>query len=299
MLAIVILSRGKCGLSKCITRYLVGMAAADFLVVISEPILYRIIQNYLPVSFFFITPVCSLIYCLVFTSTVISVWLTVAFTFDRFIAICCEKVRTKYCTESVASLVIGMVCLLSCSVSIPWYFRHEPEYVIHNIPWYCITKPMFFSSNLWAVFVIFYVILTPCVPFFLIIFFNFLTVRQIVIASKVRHGLRSHNNGQHDRDLEMENRRKSIVLLFSISGSFVLLWVTQVVFYIYRRITQIYSYPVTEPLYITDSTANMLQLLCSCTNTCIYTMTQSKFRQEVKNLGKYPFNLLLKLVKSQ
>ncbi|XP_038642630.1 probable G-protein coupled receptor 139 [Scyliorhinus canicula] len=298
VLAIVILSRGKCGLSRCITIYLVGMAAADLLVVIAEPILYRVVDFYFPDSFMFITPVCSIVYFLVFTATVVSVWLTVGFTFDRFVAICCKELKTKYCTEKTASRLIGTVSLLGFLVSLPWYFRHEPEYIIDNVPWHCITKTSFFTSTVWAGFVIFYVILTPCVPFFLILLLNLLTVRRILLASRIRRALRGQTNAENERDPEMEHRRKSIVLLFSISGSFILLWMMQVVFYIYRRIAQIHSYSVKDPLYFTDSTANMLQLLSSCTNTCIYTVIQAKFRQEVKNAVKYPFNLLAKLCKS-
>ncbi|XP_067865930.1 probable G-protein coupled receptor 139 isoform X1 [Heterodontus francisci] len=42
LLTIVILSRGKCGLSKCISRYMVAMTTADLLVLIFDVILYEI-----------------------------------------------------------------------------------------------------------------------------------------------------------------------------------------------------------------------------------------------------------------
>ncbi|XP_067836645.1 probable G-protein coupled receptor 139 [Heptranchias perlo] len=108
LVAIVILSRGKCGLSKCITRYLVGMAAADLLVVITDVLMWRIVEIYFPVSFLTITPVCRLILNLSFAVTAASVWFTVVFTFDRFVAICCQKLKTKYCTEKTAAVVIGV-----------------------------------------------------------------------------------------------------------------------------------------------------------------------------------------------
>ncbi|XP_067879954.1 probable G-protein coupled receptor 139 [Heterodontus francisci] len=298
LMAIVILSRGKCGLSKCITCYMVGMAAADLLVVISEPIFYRIGQIYFPDSFLFITPVCSFIYLLIITATMISVWLTVAFTFDRFMAICCEKLRAKYCTEKTAAMVIGTVSVLGCLVSVPWYFRFEPEYIIDNVPWYCITKPVFFTSTAFDGYVIFCFTLGTCVPICVILLLNFLITRRISAASRGRRGLRGCSNAEKQKDPEMENRRKSIILLFSISGSFILLWVTQVVFYIYQRITKIYSYPVTDPVYVTEVTANMLQLLSTCTNTCIYVLTQKKFREELKNAVSYPLKLIVKIERS-
>ncbi|XP_067878643.1 probable G-protein coupled receptor 139 [Heterodontus francisci] len=298
LMAIVILFLGKCGRSKCSSCYMVRMAAADLLVVISEPILYRTGQIYFPVSFLFITPMYSFLYFLMITTTMISVWLTVAFTFDRFLVICCEKLKAKYFTEKTAAVVFRSVSVLGCLVFVPWYFRFEPEYKSDNVPWYCITKPVFFTATVWDGNVIICIILVSCVPFFLILFLNVLTTRSILAASRGRRGLRGCSNGEKQKDPEMEIRRKSIILLFSISASFMLLWVTRVVFYIYQRIIKMFSYPVTDPLYVTEVTANMLQLLSTCTNTCIYVLTQKKFRDELKNAVSYPLNQIVKIVKS-
>ncbi|XP_067851767.1 probable G-protein coupled receptor 139 [Heptranchias perlo] len=297
LVAIVILSRGKCGLSKCISRYLVGMAVADLLVVIIEVILGGIIPFYLPVSLLDITPVCSFIAALCAAATVVSVWFTVAFTFDRFVAICWEKLKIKYCTERTAAVVLGTVSVLGCLLSVPWYFMYTRKYIIDNVPWRCATKWSFRASPTWAAFEMIDLILTPCVPVCLILLFNVLTVRRILVSSRVRRGLRGRSNGENHKDPEMENRKKSIILLFSISGSFILLWLTNVVFYIYARIadTQYYS-SYTDPIYITEHTSKMLQLLSSCTNTCIYVLTQTKFREELKNAVKYPLNLIVKLI---
>ncbi|XP_067836937.1 probable G-protein coupled receptor 139, partial [Heptranchias perlo] len=294
LVAIVILSRGKCGLSKCISRYLVGMAVADLLVVITDPILNSINVMYLPVSFLDITPVCSFIYFLGFATTVVSVWLTVAFTFDRFVAICCEKLKTKYCTERTAAVVLGTVSVLGCLESVPTYFIYEPKFIIDKVPWLCVGKLSFRTSPAWAAFDMVHLILTPCVPFGLILLFNVLTVRRILISNRVRRGLRGRSNGEDQSDPEMENRKKSIILLFSISGSFILLWLTQVVFYIYLRIVDFRPfYSPSDPNFIINDTGKMLQLLSSCTNTCIYVLTQTKFREELKDAVKYPLNLIV------
>uniref|UniRef100_UPI00398E515C probable G-protein coupled receptor 139 n=1 Tax=Pristiophorus japonicus TaxID=55135 RepID=UPI00398E515C len=297
LMAIVILSRGKCGLSKCITRYLVGMACADLLVIISDPILRQIRLIYFPYSFLNITPVFSLIEVMFFSSTMVSVWLTVAFTFDRFVAICCEKLKTKYCTARTAAAIIGTVSVLSCLECAPWYFKSVPYYIIDNVSWGCQLKPSYYTSIAWTAFVLFHRILTPCVPFFLVLLLNVLTVRRILAASRVRRELRGCSNGENHKDIEMLNRRKSIALLFSITGSFILLWATQVVFYIYQRITHNYPSSFTDPLYTTESVAGFLQILSSCTNMCIYVLTQTTFREELQNVVKYPINLILRLVK--
>ncbi|XP_078286451.1 putative G-protein coupled receptor 139 [Rhinoraja longicauda] len=298
-LAIVILCRGKCGLSKCITRYLMAMAASDLLVGITDPFLRKTIQIHFPYSFLNITPVCTTITFLVFATTVVSVWLTVAFTFDRFVAICCEKLKIRYCTERTAAVVIGAVVVLGCLENIPRCFTMEPSYEFDNLPWECYAKPTFYTSSAWIAYDVTHRVLTPCLPFFLILLINVLTVRRIVAASRVRRGLRGRSNGENDKDPEMENRRKSIVLLFSITGTFILLWATQAAFYIFTRIAKIgYDGSPTGYYNITTVTSGFLQLLSTCTNTCIYVATQSKFRQELMNAVKFPLRIIRALVRS-
>ncbi|XP_067870060.1 G-protein coupled receptor 15-like [Heterodontus francisci] len=275
------------------------MAVADLLVVIIDPILIWIVSNYFRDSFLRITPVCSLIIFLSAAATVVSVWLTVTFTFDRFVAICCGKLKTKYCTGKTAALIVGTVSVLGCLVSLPWFFTREQQAIIDNVPMGCATKLSFYISPAWAAFQLLHLILAPCAPFFLIFLLNVLTVRCILVSSKIRRGFRGHSNGQNHKDPEMENRRKSIILLFSISGSFMLLWVTWVLYNIYARIADVRHYhSYTDPRFITDHTSKMLQLLSSCTNTCIYVVSQTKFRDELKHAVKYPLNLIVKLVKS-
>ncbi|XP_067836386.1 probable G-protein coupled receptor 139 [Heptranchias perlo] len=295
LVAIVILSRGRCGLSRCITRYLVSMAVTDLLVVITAVIFNRIIGIYFPVSFLSLTPACTFSAVLIYAVTESSVWLTVAFTFDRFVAICCQKLKTKYCTEKTAAVVIGTVCLLSCLKSVPWYFMYEPLYKINNVPWFCNIKSSFYTSFAWAAYDWFARILNPVLPFLLIFLLNALTVRHILAASRLRFS----NNGENQSDPEMENRRKSIVLLFAISGSFILLWMTYVVDFLYVKITnESYFTGVNfnDPKFILQELGFMLQLLSCCTNTCIYAVTQTKFREELKNVVKYLRNRIIKFV---
>ncbi|XP_067832388.1 probable G-protein coupled receptor 139 [Heptranchias perlo] len=298
LVAIVILSRGRCGLSRCITRYLVSMAVTDLLVIITAVILNRIPGIYFPGSFLSITPVCSLNIALIHASRDCSVWLTVAFTFDRFVAICCQKLKMQFCTEKTAAVVIGTVCALGCFKSVPWYFIHEPTIIINNVPWYCRLRDIRYSSLVWTAFDWSDRLLTPCAPFLLILLLNALTVRHILAASRARRRLRAHSNGETQSDPEIESRRKSIILLFTISGSFILLWMTYVIQFLYERLTNDYKIKgFTDPKFILLESANMLQLLSSCTNTFIYGVTQNKFREQLKITVKYPMNVIDKLVK--
>uniref|UniRef100_UPI00398F7FE9 probable G-protein coupled receptor 139 n=1 Tax=Pristiophorus japonicus TaxID=55135 RepID=UPI00398F7FE9 len=291
LFTIVILSRGKCGLSVCISRYLVAMAAADLLVLIFDVILYEIKEIYFPRSFLNYTLICSLNSSLAFAAIECSVWLTVAFTFDRFIAICYHKLRVKYCTEKTAAVIITTVCGLGLLVNIPLYFANDFGEIVDNIQWFCVVKSTFYTVPIWKAYCWFHVILTPFAPFVLIALLNALTIRHIVQASRVRRGLRGSKTGESHNDPEMENRRKSIILLLTISGSFILLWMVTSLYEICVQITdtQLFRTDYADPFTIMEHSGYMLQRLSSCTNTVIYAVGQIKFRDALKNVIKYPF----------
>ncbi|XP_067837588.1 probable G-protein coupled receptor 139 [Heptranchias perlo] len=276
------------------------MAVTDLLVVVTALFLNPISGIYLPVSFLSTTPACSISTVFIYSSRDCSVWLTVAFTFDRFVAICCQKLKAKYCSGKTARVVICLVCALGCLKNIPWYFVYEPVYVINKVPWLCNIKLGFYASFAWTGFDWFDRVLTPCIPFILILLLNALTVRHILAASRARRRLRAHSNGENQSGPEMESRRKSIVLLFIISGNFILLWTTYVVNIVYVRITDgsyFKGFNFNDPKFILEESGNMLLLLSCCINTGTYVMTQSKFREELKNALKYPLTLIVKLVK--
>ncbi|XP_067870061.1 FMRFamide receptor-like [Heterodontus francisci] len=297
---IVILSRGRCGLSRCITYYLMSMAVTDLLIIITAVIFNRIVGIYFPGSILFTTPVCSFRIALNYVIMDSSVWLTVTFTIDRFVAICCQKLKIKYCTEKTAGRVIGIVPIMSCLKYTFQYFIYEPLYIINDIPWFCKIKLAFYTSNAWIAYDWIRRILNPCLPFILILLLNALTVRHILAASGARRRLRAHSNGETQSDPEMERRRNSIILLFCISGSFVLLYLLRLINFLLVRIAKFSYFSGTnfsESNYILDQSGYMFELLSSCVNPFIYAGTQGKFREELQNGVKYVLSLIVKLLK--
>ncbi|XP_043541922.1 probable G-protein coupled receptor 139, partial [Chiloscyllium plagiosum] len=293
LVAILILCRGRCGLSRCISLYLVAIAVTDFLVIANGCILNRIGRIYFRNSVLSTTQGCKLTTMLIFANRDCSVWLTVAFTFDRFVAICLRSLKTRYCTEKSALLVIGMVCSLSFAKNAPFYIILKPLYFVDGVPWFCIIKSFYYTVSAWQAFDSLDHILTPFLPFLLILLLNTLTVRIILVASRARRRLRSSEN---HGDPEMANRRRSIVLLFTISVSFLLLWVNYVIQFLYVRITGMgyfNSLDFNDPQYILQETNNMLQIISSCNNVFIYVVTQNKFREELKQVLIYPFAILI------
>ncbi|XP_078422165.1 putative G-protein coupled receptor 139 [Cetorhinus maximus] len=294
--AIVILSRGKCGLSVCTTRYLVAMATADLLVISTAVLLYRISSYYFPGSFLDITPVCRITFVLLYANSECSVWFTVAFSFDRFVAICCQKLKTKYCTEKTAAMVLSTICTLLCLKNVPFYFRFEPGEIIENVPWFCNEKPTYYTDPAWVAFGWFDRVLTPLLPYVLILLLNALTVRYILVTSRVRKGLRGQSKGENRSDPEMESRRKSVILLFTISGSFILLWLLYVIYSLYYIIRGINPLYYKDSLYIFADVGIMLVNLNCCTNAFIYGAIQSKFREQFKSAVKFPVTSVIMLI---
>ncbi|XP_078057655.1 putative G-protein coupled receptor 139 [Mustelus asterias] len=294
VVTIAILSRGKCGLSRCVTHYLIGMALADLLVVIIDLILRQIPIAYREQFIFFRNvALCNIHAVFLYAVTDFSVWFTVTFTFDRFVAICCQNLKSKYCTAKTADVVLGIVTVLSLLKNIFWYFLYTTEYYLSNSSWFCRVDFHVTRSMAWAVVELMHYIITPFLPFVLILLFNVLTVRYILMASRARSRLRGRSSGETTSDPEIENRRKSIMLLFIISGNFIFLWVVFMVCSILRRLDYL-GYSVPLPTFVREI-GFMLQLLSSCTNTFAYAVTQRKFREEFWNGVKQPFKLMAKL----
>ncbi|XP_067881790.1 probable G-protein coupled receptor 139 [Heterodontus francisci] len=283
-MAILILFWGKCGLSTCTTRYLVAMATGDLMVIITDVILRRFRYYYYPLCFLDMTPVYTVINVLLRAAIDCSVWLTVVFSFDRFVANCCQKMKTKYCTKKTAAVVLATTCTVLCSKNVAWYFRFKSKRIINNVPWFCSNKNSYFTDPRWVAFTWFSMVLTPLIPFALILILNALTVRHILVASRLRKALRGQSKGQNRSDTEMESRRMSMILLLTISGSFILLWLLYI----------LYLFDALDPHLdgnaydIFEQVAYMLRNLSCCTNTFIYVASQSKFREQFKTAVKYP-----------
>ncbi|XP_059497159.1 probable G-protein coupled receptor 139 [Stegostoma tigrinum] len=254
------------------------MAVLDLLVVIIEIILSQIKDDFFPPSFLDITPVCRVHYALRRVAIGCSVWFTIMFTFDRYVTICCEKLKAKYCTEKTAAVVLTTTGSLLCLKNIPTYFRLKPVLIIDGIPMYCSNSDAYYYDPVWKGWKRFEKFLTPLFPFGFILFLNTLTVRQILVASQVRKRLKGQSNGENSSDPEMESRRQSVILLFAISGTFIFLWLWYILNY----------FGVDDPLdsygeYIFSQCAYMLQNLTCCTNTIVYVASLSKFREKLRN----------------
>ncbi|XP_059498767.1 probable G-protein coupled receptor 139 [Stegostoma tigrinum] len=295
IMTIAILLQGNCGLSKCISLYMLAMATADLLVIINNVIIYSILMYHFPLSFLSQTHICKIILYMGRVVLNISVWFTVAFTFDRFVIICCPKFKTRYCTVRIPVTVITVIFVVMWIKDFPIFFAYEHERIMNNVEWNCQPSVTFFSSFAGLAYIWLYIICLVWLPFILVAVFNALTIKHILVASKARRELRIDDQC----DPEMKNRVKSIVLLFAVSGSFILLWLTAVITLIMTKVTNpnYFRGDLDNPTYISVETGAMLRYLSSCSNTCIYSITQRKFREELLDILKSPYAFIVKRFK--
>ncbi|XP_048408921.2 probable G-protein coupled receptor 139 [Stegostoma tigrinum] len=295
VMTIFILLCRNCGLSKCITHYLLAMAIADLTVIILDLILRHIPIVYSVYSLMSL-PVCNIHAVLLYAATDCSVWFTVTFTFDRFVAICYPHLKSRYCRERMVAVFLGAVTAISCFKNIFWYFMFWGYYRRYNAPWFCLVTSAAQWSLVYGAIEFLHNILNPCVPFVLILLLNLFTVRHILVTSRARRRVRAHSSTENPRDQEMESRRKSMILLFLLSANFILLWS---LFLFYSVWWRMYSLGFV-PLYLysfVQELGFMLQLLSCCTNTAIYAVTQTRFRKQLKNVLSYPFTHIYLLIK--
>ncbi|XP_069752331.1 probable G-protein coupled receptor 139 [Narcine bancroftii] len=289
LLVIVVLNRRKCGLSRCVTCYMVAMAVADLLVVIFDLLLMHVpIVFASELHFILQLPVCNLHSAMIHAAVDASVWFTVAFSFDRCVAICYQRLRTRYCTEKTAAAVLGTLAALVSLKDISWYFMYTPTYRLTKNFGFCAVETHVSKSVAWGTTELLHYVFTPCVPFLLVLLFNTFTIRNILAASAARRRLRGSAKGC--KDAELENRRKSIIMLFVISGNFIVLWAMFTVSVIQQRLFWL-GYQISFHV-IMQEVGYMLQLLSCCTNTIIYVMLQSKFRENLKHRIKCPFSAI-------
>ncbi|XP_067864798.1 probable G-protein coupled receptor 139 [Heterodontus francisci] len=286
--AIAILPRGNFGLSTCTHRYLVAMATADLLLIITDVILRQLSHFYFPGSFLGIIPVCCVNIALLRAARDCSVWFTITFSFDRFVAICYQNLTVKYCTKKTTAVILAITCIMLFLKNIPLCFLYELVLIVSSVPLFCYPKSILYTDPGWVGFQWLDQVLIPLLPFALILLLNSLAVGRILVASRVRKGLRGHIKGKNHSDPLIESRRKSVILLFTISGSFILIWLTSVIEFFKYRIAGTTPDYLNDSLLVFRNVGIMLQNLNSCTNAFIYMVTQSKFREQFMVAVKYP-----------
>lgn len=276
---LIILKRN-CMLSKSSTFYLMAISVADNLVLIFIVVLELSVEYHQREPFWSDEPWCNLRDVFNYGAHNASTWLVVVFTVERFIAIHTWKMKTKICTPRCAAWTIMAVFLFSHLVAIPYYWSNAS--VHRNNQTRCIYTPeapsYFIRTLVWLQTLQAYIL-----PFLIILTLNGLTLRLISLSNRVHITADLTSRVNKVMPLLRSRKRKSVVLLVTVSMSFVLLSVTRAITQIILRTTPMYTLDRNDynlGINIAADTGTMLCLSSAAANMYLYVCTQSKFRQE-------------------
>ncbi len=276
----LIIWRRNCMLSKSSTFYLMAISVADNLVLIFIVVLELSVKYHQQEPFWSYEPWCNLRDIFNYGAYNASTWLVVVFTVERFIAIHTWKMKTKICTPRCAAWTITSVLLLSHLFAIPYYWSNASVY--ENNQTRCVYKPEapshFIHTLVW-----FQTLQTYIFPFLIILTLNWLTLRLISLSNRVHITADLTSRVNKVMPLLRSRKRKSVVLLVTVSMSFVLLSITRAITQIILRTTYMYTLDRNDynlQINIAADIGTMLSLSNAAANMYLYVCTQTKFRQE-------------------
>ncbi|KAK1786954.1 hypothetical protein P4O66_017327, partial [Electrophorus voltai] len=282
--------RRKCMLSKSSTMYLMAMAVADTAVLVFIVVLELSVKYHTVEPFWSREPWCNLRDIFSYGAYNASTWLVVVFTAERFLAITTWGMRNRLCHTRAALWVIGGVFVLGHLFAVPHYWAYVSVHDRKLKRWFCVYRTDASVEYVGTV-VSLQTALSHVLPFVVVGVTNSLTLRQISLSNRVHveAECRAATRGHKVPPLLRSRKRKSVVLLVTVSMTFVLLSIT-------RSITQIvlrsWKWDIDHDDYsleinVAADIGNMLTLLNSAVNMYLYACTQSKFRQEVLTCVRY------------
>lgn len=268
-------------LSRSSTFYLMAISVADTLVLVFIVVLELTLRYHQLQPFWSHDPWCSLMDIFNYGAYNASTWLVVVFTVERFISINTWRIKTKVCNPRCAAWTIVTVFLLSHLLAIPHYWSNV-SVKNNQTAWVCVYKkeapPHFVHALVWIQTVQAYI-----VPFLIILTLNWLTLRQISLSNRVHITADVTSNVYRVTALLRSRKRKSVVLLVTVSMCFVLLSLTRAVTQIILRNTNIYGMDRNDyncHINVAADIGTMLSLSNAAANMYLYVCTQTKFRQE-------------------
>ncbi|XP_062577783.1 P2Y purinoceptor 1-like [Saccostrea cucullata] len=229
--------------------------------------------------------VCQFQQYMAYVSRLLSTWIVVAFTLERYIGVCWPLLRKIICTKRGTKRIIGGI-IASSTIVVLYKPILSAIYVSAKGNRYCTTAENY--SFLSFILDSIYAILMSMIPFIVIVVLNILTIRKILSRNKKR---KSHNNIVTE---ESVIRLEFTIILLVVSFCFIAF---NVPFFVVWLRTFLHSKHLSNTedlaayadpdvdywqgiLYITRTIFNMNY----CINFFLYIIAGAYFRREVRML---------------
>ena len=269
ILTVVILS--KRAMRSSTNIYLSVLALWDCVVLLASVLLIGLpsipqLQGYVH---YVLAYVISYFYPLALIAQTATIWLTVSFTVERYIAVCHPLKAARMCTIHRAKLVIGGVSLGSGLYNLPRWFEYRPGYVPNQS--HPVALPTPFGQNETYNKVYFswlYLPIMCIVPLLTLAVMNLF----LILAVRKSHRQRRDMNVRQSRENNVTIMLVSVVIVFIICQVPALVY--NLMFAIHRRDTQAsFAYKMLSEV------RNFLVGFNSAINFLLYCALGQKFRR--------------------
>ncbi|MGH0142522.1 UNVERIFIED_CONTAM: hypothetical protein FKN15_051346 [Acipenser sinensis] len=279
----------KCEMSETAIIYLSALAIVDCFYLLWVALLDLSLSFLLDHPFWHAYPWCGILTFLEYGSLFSSTWIVVVFTIERYLVLRMTKVKMHFSHSKATVRIILAVVLLCHLVAIPDYWINSVTMFNYTTDGENITLPRcFYENTMFSTLVVWInTFISGGIPFTLIIVFNSLIGYHLTQASKMF----TKEQQRIIKGVTTKGMvRRTILLLFTVSFTFVALCLPRFVTYCILRTA--YNYPdfnrddYNLSINVFGDIAIMLQNLNSTTNFLLYCMVSKGFRQELRNLLK-------------
>ena len=219
-----------------------------------------------------------------YTAGDVSVWLLVAFTFDRFIAVCFPLRKNRVCKWKRAAVASGIILVLALAKNFHEFWTRGPEYIDGKFNRVCGTQEQyaFFLDYVrpWIA-----LLLVMVIPFILIFFFNCMIVYSLIKAQRMRSKAAAipactAASGTGNKPAKSSaSFRQTTLMCLSISFAFLICVSPSIVLLIGKPY---WKYRTNVAYENAKAISNMLAFVNHCINFFLYCVSGRRFRQELK-----------------
>jgi len=226
---------------------------------------------------------CRVYKVLFYTAGDVSIWLLVAFTFDRFIAVCFPLSKRRVCRWKRAATAAFTIIFLSFGKNLHEFWTRGPEYTPSGeLRRICGSQERYY-------FFLQYVrpwialILVMVLPFVLIFLFNCMIVHSLVKAQRLRNhaGADRSLTGSSGHPKSTISFRQTTFMCLGISFAFLICVAPSIVLLIgkpYWKRASAVSYENVKAI------CNCLGFVNHAINFILYCVTGRRFRQELATM---------------
>ena len=216
-----------------------------------------------------------------------AVWLTVAFTIERFVGVCYPMKGKAWCTVKKAkmvSLAVLIICLINTFPNLFEIEIVEKSRIVHNTsifeydcqPTKLARRDSFNIGYYW-----WYVAFFSLVPFAFLFFFNSMLIKSVWKANKRRH-LLSNSTVIGENHRQAKEQQRVTTMLITVVLIFLVCQLPWTVLLLFRAAHDIVKPSVT--ILILGNICNLLVQINASVNFLLYSYFSSKFRCTFRKL---------------